>query len=110
VARRSSWRWTLGSSEMAWSGTGRRPLPLLGGRFLRRQIGDELAEPLAKVAAVHDHVDHAVGEQIFGALKAFGELLADRRFDDALAGEADERSRLGELDVAQHGVGCGDAA
>ena len=48
--------------------------------------------------------------QIFGALEAFRQLLADGLLDDARAGEADQRAGLGDLDVAQHGVGRGDAA
>ena len=60
--------------------------------------------------AMHDHVDHAVLEQIFGALESFRQTLADRLRDDALAGETDLRAGLGDLDVAQHRVGRADAA
>ena len=49
-------------------------------------------------------------EQIFRALEALGKLLADRLLDDALAGEADQRAGLGDLDVAKHCVGRGNAA
>ena len=42
--------------------------------------------------------------------KPFGQLLADGLLDDARAGEADQRARLGDVDVAEHGVGGGDAA
>ena len=64
----------------------------------------------AQLVAMDDHVDHAVLEQIFGALEAFRQLLADRLGDDARAGETDLRAGLGDLDVAQHGVGRADAA
>ena len=60
--------------------------------------------------AVDDHVDHAVLQQIFGALEAFGQLLADRVLDHALAREADQRARLRDVHVAQHRVAGGDAA
>ena len=53
--------------------------------------------------ALDDRVDHAVLEQELGALEALGQLLADGLLDDARPGEADERLRLGEDDVAQHG-------
>jgi hypothetical protein len=48
--------------------------------------------------------------QIFGALEALRQFLADGLLDDALAGKADQRAGLGDLHVAQHGVGGGDAA
>ena len=47
--------------------------------------------------AMNDHVDHAMFEQIFGALEAFGQLFADRLLDHPLAGKADECPRLGDL-------------
>src|SRR3546814_8999122 len=57
-----------------------------------------------------DHVDHPVIEQIFGALEAFGELLADRILDHALAREADQRLGLADLDIAEHLIAGGDTA
>ena len=42
--------------------------------------------------------------------KPFGQLLADGLLDDARTGEADQRAGLGNVDVAEHGVGGGDAA
>ena len=71
-----------------WRG---RPRGLSGGLLLRREIVEQQAEAGAQVLAVHDHVDHAVIEQIFGALEAFGQLLADRRFRS----RAGRRSRSG---------------
>ncbi len=47
-------------------------------------------------------IDHAVLQEIFGALEPLGQLLADRLLDDPRAGEADDRARLGDGDVAQH--------
>ena len=41
---------------------------------------------------MHDGVDHAVLQQILGALEAGGQHLADRVLDHARAGEADEAS------------------
>ena len=60
--------------------------------------------------AVHDHVNHAVIAQIFGALETFRQFLADGLLDHARAGETDQRAGLGDLHVAQHGVGGSDAA
>jgi hypothetical protein len=51
-----------------------------------------------------------VFEEELGALEAFGELLADGLFDDAGAGEADERAGFGDVEVAEHGEAGGDAA
>src|SRR5687768_18262199 len=47
--------------------------------LLRHQKVGERGEGGAQVLAVDDHVDHAVLEQIFGALEAFGKLLAEDR-------------------------------
>ena len=58
---------------------------------------------LAQLVAVHDGVDHAVLEQVFRALEARRQLLADGVLDHARAGEADEGVGLGDMDVAQHG-------
>ena len=57
-----------------------------------------------------DHVDHAVRQQVLGALEAVRQLLADGLLDDARAGEADQRAGLCDVDVAEHGVAGGDAA
>src|SRR5829696_1733451 len=109
-ASRSSWRWTAGSSETArsnlspfpsgeglgWGLLEARsfrhsppPAPPLKGRGersrrrsrFRRQIADQPGQSLAQRFPVDDHIDHAVREQIFGALEAFGQLLANGRFD-----------------------------
>jgi hypothetical protein len=53
------------------------------------EIADQAREPVLQRVAVDDHVDHAMLEQIFGALEAFGKFLSDRLLDDALAGKAD---------------------
>ncbi len=66
--------------------------------------------PVLQRVAVDDHVDHAMLEQIFGALESFGQFLADGLLDHPLAGEADQRARLGDLDVAEHRIAGGDAA
>ena len=50
-----------------------------------------------------DGVHHAVLEQELRALEALGQLLADGLLDDPRPGEADQRLRLGEDDVAQPG-------
>jgi hypothetical protein len=51
---------------------------------------------------MHDHVDHAVIAQIFGALEAGRQFLADGLFDHARAGESNDGAGLGDRDVAQH--------
>ena len=59
---------------------------------------------------VHHHVHHAVLVEIFGALEPVRKLLANGLLDDARTGETDQRARLGDLHVAEHAVGGGDAA
>src|SRR3546814_2478556 len=66
------------------------------------------AQSVAKLRPVDDHVQHAVRKQIFRALEALRQLLADRAFDHALPRKADERVRLGYLDVAKHRIGRGE--
>ena len=63
-----------------------------------------------RLVAMHHHVDHAVLVEIFGALEAIGKLLADGLLDHAGTGKADQRAGLGDVDVAEHGVGGGHAA
>ena len=60
--------------------------------------------------AVHDGVEHAVFEEEFAALESFGKFLSDGLFDDARAGESDQRARFGDVEVAEHGIRSGDAA
>ena len=79
----------------------------------RRHLQQDLQQPRdgrLQLQPRHDHVDHAVLHQIFGALEAFGQLFADGLLDDARAGKADQRAGLGDVHVAQHRVGGGDAA
>ena len=64
----------------------------------------------AQIVAMHHHVDHAMGKQVFGSLKTFRQLLADSLFNDARAGEADQRAGLGDVHVAEHRVRGGDSA
>src|SRR3546814_7999674 len=80
------------------------------GRLLGRQITNQPAQRRGQFLAMHHHVDHPVIEQIFGALEAFGELLADRILDHALAREADQRLGLADLDVAEHRIAGGHPA
>ena len=44
------------------------------------------------------------------SLEPFRQLLADGLLDHARAGKADQRAGLGDMHVAQHGIGRGDAA
>src|SRR3712207_4136338 len=109
----TSWRWTSGCSEIAWSAIRTRSpgRSRKGGRLPhRRQIGDELRQAASKLTPLDHHVDHAVVQQIFGALEAFGQLLPDSGFDHPLTREANESAGLGKLHVAEHRVGSGDAA
>ncbi len=70
----------------------------------------DLAEPVAQLVARDDGVDHPVLQEELGALEAGRQLLADGLLDDPRAGEADERLRLGQDDVAQPGEGGRHAA
>ena len=58
---------------------------------------------------MHDLIDHSVFLQILGTLETVGQFLSDRLFDDARPGKADQGAGFGEMDIAEHGVGGGDA-
>src|SRR5215468_3739490 len=91
-------------------------------RALKRQVvrgrlwpclGQEPAEICKRrpeMVSMHDHVDHPMVLEIFGPLKAIGQLLADGLLDHPRSGETDERARFRNMDVAEHGIGRGDAA
>ena len=79
-------------------------------RTASHENADDARQRLGELVAMHDHVDHAVGEEVLRALEALRQLLADRLLDDARSGKADERTRLRNLDIAEHGIGRGDAA
>ena len=55
-------------------------------------------------------IDHSMGAQVFGALEALRQALANCLLDHPGAGEADHRAGLGDVDVAEHRVGGGHAA
>src|SRR5262249_6007683 len=67
------------------------------------QRAQEARQLAFEIAPMHDEVEHAVLEQELGALESVGQLLTDGLLDDAGAGEADQRPRLGHDDVAEHG-------
>src|SRR5258708_4435551 len=62
-----------------------------------------------EILAVDDGVEEAVLKQEFGALKAFGEFLANGLLDDARTGESNERAGLANVEVAEHGEAGGNA-
>ena len=62
------------------------------------------------LAAIDDEVEHAVLDEELAALEPLRQLLPDRLLDDARAGEADERLRLGDVQIAEHREARGDAA
>src|SRR5439155_735111 len=61
----------------------------------------EERDALLELRARHNLVDEAVFEEKLGSLETLRQLLADRLARHACAGEADERARFGEDDVAE---------
>ena len=105
----------LAAPALTWPRLGAGRQPRIGSRlrYARRRLRQQPAQSRdgrAQVVAMHHHVDHAVVAQIFGLLEALRQLLADGLLDDARTGEADQRAGLGDVDVAEHRVGRGDAA
>ncbi len=58
------------------------------------------------VATIDEHVHRPVLQLELAALKSFGQRLAHGLLDDARPGEADERTRLGQIQISQHGQAC----
>src|SRR5207249_5984768 len=57
-----------------------------------------------------DSIQHPVSEQELGRLKPLRQFLADRLLDNARSCKSDERARLRDIQVAEHGEARGDAA
>jgi hypothetical protein len=85
-------RWVVGAGVVSHFVSGRS--------LFRHQIGNELTQCLAHILALYHHVEHAVFEQIFRALKAFGQLFADRVLNNALSGKANQRVGFRNLCIA----------
>ena len=79
----------------------RQRLSRLQRRSLLQQ-SQQLRDALAHVAAVDDHVQPAVLEQKLAALEALGQRLAHGLLNHARTGKADQRARLGDIQVAEH--------
>ncbi len=60
------------------------------------------ADAVAHVAPVDNHVHGTVFELELAALEALGQGLAHGLLNDARTGEANERARLGHVQIAQH--------
>src|SRR5882672_897015 len=69
----------------------------------RRNVGFQ-------VLAMDNRVEEPVLQKKFGPLKTFGKLLPHGLFDDTRPGKSNQRARLGNIEVAQHGIACSDAA
>ena len=78
-----------------------RRLDLFVGRHSARVQAENLGDVLLLLSPFDDVVNKALFQQKFGALEVFRQLLVDGLLDHALTGEADERLRLGDDDVAE---------
>src|SRR6266568_4287989 len=62
------------------------------------------------LATIDDGVDHAVLQKKLGSLKVLGQLLPDRLFDHARAGETYESFRLSQDQITEHRKTCSHAS
>src|SRR5258707_1217577 len=69
-----------------------------GDGWQLQQHSQHAANSVAHVAAVHDHVEHAVLEEKLASLEAFRKRLAYGLLNDARAGESDQGTRLGNVE------------
>src|SRR5688572_5415215 len=81
-----------------------------GQRGPRRKLGEQRRDLVARMPAIEDHVDGALLEQELRALEALGQRLARRLLDDARPRETDQRTGLGDVDVAEQREARRDAA
>src|SRR5580698_7116730 len=72
----------LGNSGDAIAGTPRHGQDLAARLFLLHQHVQDARQGGAHFLPVRDHVQHAVFQEIFGALETIGQLLADGLGDD----------------------------
>src|SRR5579862_8223741 len=63
-----------------------------------------------EVLAVDDGVEKSVLQQKLRALEARGQALPHGLFDDARPGKSNQRAGLGNVQVPEHGIACGNAA
>ena len=59
---------------------------------------------------MHDHIDHAVRQQILRALEPVGQLLSDRLLNNARTGETNQCARFRNVNITEHRVRRRDAA
>ena len=76
---------------------------MIGNRDVapRAAMGEQPADAakrVAKLMAMHHRIQHAVLQQKFAALEAFGQLLANGLLNDSRPGEADQRARFGDVE------------
>ena len=71
------------------------------GRVALGQDRGQRSNRRAQIVAVHHHVDHAMLIEIFRALEALGQLLANGLLDHARAGKADAGAGFGNMHIAR---------
>ena len=59
---------------------------------------------------MHDHVDHAMIEQIFAGLEIVRQFFADGVFDHPAAGKGQRGARFGQMQIAKQRIACHHAA
>ena len=77
---------------------------------LGEHVGEEFAEFSTQVFADDDVIDEAVLQHKLRSLEARWQVLVGGFLDHPWASEADHALGLGEVDVANGGKGCGNAA
>ena len=66
------------------------------------ELRQQISNLCTHLTTIHDHVDCAMIQKKLAALKAFWQLLPHRLFDDARAGETDQRIGLSDIHIAEH--------
>src|SRR5690242_9008097 len=79
------------------------------GRLRLHEV-ERARQILLHLFAVNDRIEEALLQKEFAALESFWEGLPNCLLDHARAGEADQRARFGDIQVAEHRVTGGHAA
>jgi hypothetical protein len=63
-----------------------------------------------EVSAIANLVHETMLAKVFRGLEPLGQILPHRFSDDARSGKSNKRAWFGDVDIAQHGEGSGNAS
>ena len=73
------------------------------GTLLTGELGQHMSNARTHLVTMENHVDCAMLQQELTALEPFRQLFTHGLFDDSGTGETNQRIRLGNIQITQHG-------